>query len=221
MVVFDGVTLGTIKNIPPAIIHIDTDQKLKCVPQSARLFIPSHVQWKRVTEYLQNGLSITAFRELVKNIGPNPLTEYMESSSVEVENILNCNNNRVKDVLYYFTRNEPISGIFQFSILDQDELITIVKLSKGKLVRESEILNIFRKMFTLERGLLSLEPKMETHEDGIVLLSLNPTICSLLNWIMVKLEYLYSMPSRKILPFKSTDTDNFTYYFPAFKTKYK
>ena len=76
-------------------------------------------------------------------------------------------------------------------------------------------------MFTLERVLLSLEPNMETHEDGMVLLSLNPTICSLLNWIMVKLEYLDSMPSRKILPFKSTDTDNFTYYFPAFKTKYK
>ena len=74
VVVFDGVTLGTIKNIPPAIIHIDTDQKLKCVPQSARLFIPSHVQRKRLTEYLQNGLSITAFRELVNNIVPNPLT---------------------------------------------------------------------------------------------------------------------------------------------------
>ena len=67
----------------------------------------------------------------------------MESSSVEVENILKCNNNRVKDVLYYFTRNEPISGIFQFSILDQVQLVTIIRLSKGKLVRESEILNIF------------------------------------------------------------------------------
>ena len=70
---------------------------------------------------------------LVKNIGPNLLTEYMKSSSVEVENNINCNNNRVKDVFYYFTRNVLI---FQFSILDQEELIIIVKFSKGKLVRE-------------------------------------------------------------------------------------
>ena len=75
-------------------------------------------------------------------------------------------------------------------------------------------------MFTLERVLLSLEPKMETHEDGMVLLSLNPKICSLkMDHGESTIFIFYAF--KEILLFKSADTDNFTYYFPAFKTKYK
>lgn len=102
-----------------------------------------------------------------------------------------------------------------------DELIIIFKLSRCKFVRENIFVPIFRKMYTLERLLLSMDPRRKTDAEGNPLLALNLIICPLLVWIMEKLEILYSMQSRKLIPFETTAYECFSFYFPAFKTNYK
>ena len=77
VVIFDGITLGTVKNLPPPVIEIDPDQRISLVPKTMCLFIPPKAQRNALSEYLHNGLSIVAFQEMVQSIGPNPLTDYI------------------------------------------------------------------------------------------------------------------------------------------------
>ena len=148
-------------------------------------------------KYSQNGLLITEFDEFVSSLQVTPLENYIkEASFVDVSHVF-VRDTHTNDVIQYFTRNEPISGIFLFSLFDQEELTYIVKLSRGKFVKESFILSIFRKVYTLEKLFLSMECTKEINTQEHVLLALHPKVCSLLTWIMERFEALYSTPTRK------------------------
>ena len=129
-----------------------------------------------------------------------------------------ASNERYREVIHYFARNDPITRVFQFSVLDQEELLILVQLSRGKFVSENKTVSIFRKMFTLERLLQSFECRSKTNNKGQMLVALHPIICSLLLWIMDKQEKLFSISTRILIPFEPKETDNFSFYFPAFKT---
>ena len=221
VVIFDGITLGTVKKLPPPTLKFDENQHIPSVPQSTRLFILSKAVRREISQYLQNGLPTCAFKRLLQSIDPKALADYIQSCSIQENDVVTSCNDRAGEVIQYFSRNEPISGVFQFSILEQSELVVIVKLSKGKFVQENMLVPIFRKMYTLERLLLSLDPKKKTDAEGNVSLALNSIICPLLVWIMERLEILYSMESRRLIPFESVVSDYFSFYFPAFKTNYK
>ena len=220
VVVFDGITLGTVKQLPDPVLELDTNQRLPLIPQSLRVFLPSTAHRKAISEYLLDGLSLFAFKELVDSIGQKPLTDYIQFSSTVEGNSVLCHDKLIREVLHYFSRNDPISGVFQFAILEYDELVMVVRLSKGKFVRESILVTIFRKMFTLEKLLLSMKPKREIDNEGIMLVALHPIICTLLTWIMFRMETLFSTQSRVLLPSEASSNDDFSFYFPA-KTKYK
>ena len=121
VVIFDGVTMGTVKNLPQPSIELDTSQILPKVPQTIRIFIPSKKHRKAIADYLYNGLSTTAFQEMVLSIGGNALTEYILQSSIVVcGNTVIASDERIKEVIYYFSSNQPIPGVFQFSMLEHD-----------------------------------------------------------------------------------------------------
>ena len=97
------------------------------------------------------------YLHLIDSIGQK-LTDYIQLSTTVGGNSILCHDKLMREMLHYFSRNEPILGVFQFAILEYDQL---VKLSKGKFVRESFLVTIFRKMFTRLENLLLLKPKKE------------------------------------------------------------
>ena len=99
------------------------------------------------------------------------LIMYIETGSIVDDANVVVGDSHIKDVIYYFTRNYPISGILQFSKLEQE--------LKGKCILESDNVGIFRKMYTLSRLCLSLECTKKTDSVGNVLLALHPNVCSL------------------------------------------
>ena len=191
------------------------------VPQVLRTFIPSKAKRQEILGYLENGLPKRVFSDFVQSLELPPLANYIETGSIVDDTNVVVGDRHIKDVIYYFTRNDPISGIFQFSMLEQEELKTVVKLAKGKCILESDTVGIFRKMYTLIRLCLSLECRKKTDSVGNAILALHPNVCSLLSWIMERLEILFATPTRKLIPFKPTDSLDFSYYFPAFETQYK
>ena len=221
VVVFDGVTLGTIKEVPPFSMQLDKNQLIPPVPQVLRIFIPSKAKRQEILGYLENGLPILAFPDFVQSLEITPLANYIQTGSIVDDNKVVARNSLIKDVISYFTRNDPISGIFQFSMLEHEELKTVVKLSKGKCILESDTVGIFRKMYTLSRLSLSLECTKKNNSLGNLIMALHPNVCSLLTWVMERLEILFATPTRKLIPFKSTDSTDFSYFFPAFETQYK
>ena len=52
-------------------------------------------------------------------------------------------------------------------------------------------------------------------------MSLHPKVVPLLSCVMELLEAIYSAPTRKLVPFKPTESLNLSYYFPGFTTQYK
>ena len=221
IVIFYGITLGTVKDIPPFSIQIDEDQQILPTSQETRLFIPSITKRKAIIQYLQHGLSISAFHILIQSLGISSLENYIKAGSIIGDSNVLVKDSHISDVIKYFARNEPISGIFQFALLDKEELISVVKLSRGRFVQEVLIIHNFRKVYTLEKLFLSFECSKETNIQGQVLMSLHPKVVPLLSWVMERLEALYSAPTRKLVPFKPTESLNFSYHFPGFTTQYK
>ncbi|KAI6655648.1 hypothetical protein LOD99_11377 [Oopsacas minuta] len=136
-------------------------------------------------------------------------TDCAGGSIVDDCNVL-VRDSRISDVIKYFTRNEPISGIFQFALLGQEELVSVLKLSRGRFAEGKDILGIFRKIHTLEGLFLSFDCKKETDNQGQVLISLHPKVFAVLSWVMKRLEALYSIPTRKLVLFKPTESLNYS-----------
>ena len=96
------------------------------VSRDLRFLIPSITQRKRILEYIQNGNTLSQFKDLIKSIDIKPLATYIEASSILDGTNVFVKDTRTKEAIHYFTRNEPISGIFQFSILEQEEPVIVV-----------------------------------------------------------------------------------------------
>ena len=103
-----------MKEIPPFSIQIDEDQQILPISQEIRLFIPSITKRKAIIQYLQHGLPLTAFENLIQSLGASPLENFIKAGSIVDNNNVLVRDSHISDVIKYFTRNEPISGIFQF-----------------------------------------------------------------------------------------------------------
>ena len=89
-----------------------------------------------IVQYLQHGLSISAFPILIQSLCISSLENYITTGGIIGDSNVLVKDSHISDVIKYFTRNEPLSGIFQFALLDKEELIYVVKLSRGRFVQE-------------------------------------------------------------------------------------
>ena len=139
-------------------------------------------------------------------------TDYILFSSCRSQNhvAINPEYGNVKKTIQLLSRNEPITGIFQFSILDNDDRTTVALLSNGESTREEDLIRIYQKMHNLEILFTSINP-----ETKAGFFTLNSTVA-----LHTKIENLFKSPSRKLVEF-STKTDDFYNYFPTFDTNYK
>ena len=58
------------------------------------------------------GLPIRVFSDFVQSLEIAPLANHIETGSIVYDNFVVVRHSHIKDVIYYFTRNDPISGIF-------------------------------------------------------------------------------------------------------------
>ena len=82
-VIFDGVTLGTIKEVPPFSMQLDKNQLILPVP--LRTFIPSKAKRQEILGYLENGLPIRVFSDFVRSL-EIPLGNYIGTGSIVNDN---------------------------------------------------------------------------------------------------------------------------------------
>ena len=78
-----------------------------------------------------DGVTLVTLKGIPKE---SPTTVYHVTCHVPIQDrvwITRPNNLHLKSVLKYLSTTEPISGIFQFSILNQEELALVVDLAAG------------------------------------------------------------------------------------------
>ena len=120
---------------------------------------------------------------------------------------LNPEYGNVKKTIQLLSRNEPITGIFQFSILDNDERTTVALLSNGESTREEDLIRIYRKMHNLEILFTSINP-----ETKAGFFTLNSTVALLLKCVLTKIENLFKSPSRRLDASFSADIHEYVPY---------
>ena len=119
-------------------------------------------------------------------------------------------NKHVSLILRYLSTTQPISGVFQFSILDEAELALVVDLSVGMPRKVCEIDLLYKKMVNFKPLFLSYEVQVMPSES----IRLHPLASGLLLKIIDKVENLYTSRTRK--PVRVYVEQEYFNYFPAF-----
>ena len=83
VVIFDGITVGTVKSIPEISIGIDENQVLPLVPLATRIFLPDPTVRKLLFQFSQYGLEKNQYNEMINSFGIPELTNFIEYCSVE------------------------------------------------------------------------------------------------------------------------------------------
>ena len=217
VIIMDGVTMGTSKEVPETDYQYDENQQYSPIPLTERLFVANKHLRKQLQEYSQNGLRVDRFNELL-DLLMDSLADYIRHSNTYKEDIVNICQSfpNVKSIVNLLRRPEPITGLFQFSILTSAEQQSVVQLSMGKAVDHSIILPICRRMNSLSILFNSFEKIQFTGGQLI----LHPIVAKLLGAILVKINILYTHPTR--IPFEiEASCESYCTYFPGFTKNYR
>ena len=216
VIIMDGITMGTCKELPEEHFQFDEDQQYSQIPQNARLFIATIKLRKQVQTYSVKGLGIDIFNEMQESL-MEEFSEYIRYSCIftEIDVKISLEFPNVKEIVYLLSRSEPISGLFQFSLLTSSEQQSIVQLSMEKSVASSIVLSICRKIYSLGVLFNSLPTTC-----GGQFTILHPNVANLLKCVILKIKALHNFPTRTIIEIEPKSRGFFV-YFPAFKKNYK
>ena len=218
VIILDGITMGTSKEIPDSSPEFDENQFYSPIALRDRLFISESKLRKELHEYCLNGLNVERYKETTASLRIE-FAEYIKYGSLmNAENItsINLEYPNVKKIIELLNRSEPITGLFPFSLLTNAELLSVVELSKERPVELNCIALLFQKMQSLE----ILFNSFQTLSTNGGQFTLHPIIASLLRIIMSQIDSLYKNPTRILVEVELKHEDYFN-YFPAFKKKYK
>ena len=126
--------MGTLKDLPkdtpPTENHVTMH-----IPIQDRVLISSPRVRTSLKQYTKDGLSHNTFAVLIANLNPSSLHEYVVNGNTSVVNgeIITYHpiNQHLLSILKYLSTTEPITGIFQFPILNEAELLLVVDLAAG------------------------------------------------------------------------------------------
>ena len=217
VIILDGIAMGTMKALPTVVANVDQDQIYPLIPFSDRVFIPDSTVRSKLINYCLQGLTGDIFDELINSLNNQEFANYILFSSYRNQNYVTIKQEfgNVKKVIQLLSRTEPITGLFQFSILNKNERKTIAFLSNGESTKEESLVRIYQKMHTLECLFTSIKTETSTN-----LVTLHPVVSPLLRSILNKIECLFKNPSRQLIEF-SNKTSEYYNYFPTFETNYK
>ena len=105
-------------------------------------------------------------------------------------------NQHLLSILKYLSTTEPITGIFQYPILNEAELLLVVDLAAGIPANIKQIEMLYKKMTNFKSLFQSYELEVLPSE----LVRLHPLISALLVTIMEKVEHLYARKYPRRVP---------------------
>ncbi|KAI6647027.1 hypothetical protein LOD99_8951 [Oopsacas minuta] len=129
--------MGTMKSVPEVDAKFDQDQQYPMIPFSDRVFIPDTAIRKQLLKYCSEGLTENTLTDLLKSIHKE-MADYILFSSIRTENLVTISEEyiHVRKVLKLFCHTDPISGVFQFSLLEPNERKAIALLANGKSAKD-------------------------------------------------------------------------------------
>ncbi|KAI6650047.1 hypothetical protein LOD99_6262 [Oopsacas minuta] len=210
--------MGTMISVPEVNAKFNQDQQYPMIPFSDRVFIPDTAIRKQLLKYCSEGLTENTLKDLLKSIHKE-MADYILFSSISTENLVTISEEyiHVKKVIKLLCHTDPISGVFQFSLLEPNERKAIALLANGTSASEDSLNSIYQKMYTLDILFNSIKPNEDITCTGFV--TLHPIVFPLLKRILTQLESLFSRASRKLVEY-SPQSKNYYNYFPAFTTNY-
>ena len=101
------------------------------IPFSDGVFIPDIANRKQLLKYCTEGLTENNFKELLKSLNKE-MADYVLFSSIKTDLVTISEDHRdVKKVIKFLCHTDPISGVFQFSLLEPNERKAITLLANG------------------------------------------------------------------------------------------
>ena len=213
-IILDGVTLGTIRELPRESSFAETNIS-QYVPISRRIWVSNPRVRKSLRTYAKDGLSLEEYNILLANLEPEAFQVYVGNSSSSTtiggNVIYRPGNPKIKFILKHLSSNEPLLGIFQFSILSEKELLLFSDLANNYTRDMAHIENLYAKM-------VNFKPLFESYEFDVLpfnSLRLHPIVSGLLISFIQHIEYLYTFKTSKPLPIPIQQ--NLHEYFPGLK----
>ena len=164
------------------------------------------------------GLAEPLFNKVIKST-PKEFAEYIVyTTSISKGKVIDVSQSypNARSVIEFICHSEPLTGLFQFSLLNSNERKATVLLSQGECISTHELLpSIFRKMHSLEMLINSIAPVLTGDH-----FKLHPVVAALLKAILSQIDRLYKRKSRKIIEYSPLQND-FYNYFPSFSKQYK
>ena len=218
VVVFDGITLGTLKHVPTISNTTDDQQKYNLIPTYDRVFISNSATRKKLKDYCSTGLTVTSFNEMLNGISSTGFVDYLLYSSVEIDGqkMVHKDFPQVNVVINLLSSPSPICGIFQCSLLSKEERKDLVLLSKGEHLPTNGLQQIFIKMNSVKRLFESLQ--FRTNDAGHIAIHL--TLVPLFSGILTKIDNLFKKPTRQLVEYENPQNCYFN-YFPALPINFK
>ena len=156
-----------MKTVPEVAAKFDQDQQYPMIPFSDRVFIPDPTIRKQLLKYCTEGLTDNNFKDILKSLNKE-MADYILFSSIRTENLVTISEDYrdVEKVIKLLCRTDPISGVFQFSLLKPNERKAIALLANGKSASEDSLTSIYQKMYTLDILFNSIQPTNDITSTG-------------------------------------------------------
>ncbi|KAI6647479.1 hypothetical protein LOD99_12474 [Oopsacas minuta] len=182
--------MGTMKSVPKVDGEFDQDQQYPMIPFSDRVL------------------------STIQQLGSNSSNTVLKDGNLVT---ISKEYTHVKKVIKLLCHTDPISGVFQFSLLEPNERKAIPLLANGKSAGEDSLNLLYLKMYTLDILFNSIKSNKNITCTGFV--TLHPNVFPLLKRILTQIESLFSRASRKLVEY-SPQSEKYSNYFPAFTTNY-
>ena len=219
--ILDGITMGTIRELPnKSNYDFDEHQKYNLVPMSKRVYISNLNSRKSLKIYYLDGVIEDTFKELMNSMEYKEFVDFVSHSNLLSGDICSVDPKypNAKLIIKLLARSEPITGLFQISLLKSDELEAFIQLSQGIEIDQLVFQKICDKVVNLKFLCNSFLP-----QDSLNFIhqpNNDPIITGLLQSILMKIDELNSHKPSRILVESGACNKSMT-YFPAMTTRYK
>ena len=220
ILVLDGITMGTIKELPDFSQEFDEDRIFPLVPLHLRVVVPDINIRKAIKEYCLTGLSEAAFHNMVHSLKCKELCDYiMYANNVEEEVcMINCEYPNARIIIELLSKSEPITGIFPISILSENEKVAVVNLSHQDPIDRSTLFDISAKMYTFQ---ILINSFSSVDEQLGSFFTISPIVAGFLRIFILKIETLNKYGHPRNLIRTTTANDNYIRYFPSITRHYR
>ena len=188
VIILNGIAMGTTKAIPEFNPEVDEMQRYSMVPIAERSFISNPEIRRNLKKPCIVGLTELLFNKVIKST-PKEFAEYIVYTTRISKGkvvVVTQNYQNARSVIEFICFSEPLTGLFQFSLLKSNKRKANVLLSQGESISAQKLLpSIFIKMNSLDMLINSIAPVLTGDH-----FKLHPVVAALLQTILSQIDLL-------------------------------